>query len=78
MNTHSLSPLLQRFFTDRLLQQLGASPHTIASYRDTFRLLLYLRTLTKYAVDLTTAPEQWLPWSYQDAAAALEAGSDNP
>ena len=40
MNTHSLSPLLQRFFTDRLLQQLGASPHTIASYRDTFRLLL--------------------------------------
>ena len=38
----------------------------------------YLRTLTKYAVDLATAPEQWLPWSYQDAAAALEAGSDNP
>ncbi len=38
----------------------------------------YLSTLTKYAVDLATAPEQWLPWSYQDAAAALEAGSDNP
>ena len=32
--------LLQRFFTDRLLSQLGASPHTVASYRDTFRLLL--------------------------------------
>jgi integrase/recombinase XerD len=32
--------LLQRFFTDRLLNQLGASPHTIAAYRDTFRLLL--------------------------------------
>ena len=33
-------PLLQRFFTDRLLGQLGASPHTVACYRDAFRLLL--------------------------------------
>lgn len=32
--------LLQRFFTDRLMHQRQASPHTIASYRDTFRLLL--------------------------------------
>ncbi len=36
----SFPALLQRFFTDRLLQQRHASPHTIASYRDTFRLLL--------------------------------------
>jgi len=36
----NLPPLLQRFFTDRLLGQLGASPHTIACYRDAFRLLL--------------------------------------
>jgi len=36
----NLPALLQRFFTDRLLSQLGASPHTVASYRDTFRLLL--------------------------------------
>jgi integrase/recombinase XerD len=36
----SLSALIQRFFTDRLYNQLEASPHTIASYRDTFRLLL--------------------------------------
>ncbi len=35
-----LAPLLQRFFTDRLLRQRQVSPHTIASYRDTFRLLL--------------------------------------
>ena len=40
MNTTSLSPLLQSFFTDRLMAQRHASPHTIASYRDTFRLLL--------------------------------------
>jgi len=32
--------LLQAFFTDRLMHQRQASPHTIASYRDTFRLLL--------------------------------------
>jgi site-specific recombinase XerD len=35
-----LAPLLERFFTDRLLRQRQASPHTVASYRDTFRLLL--------------------------------------
>jgi Site-specific recombinase XerD len=35
-----LAPLLQRFFTDRLTLQRQASPHTIAAYRDTFRLLL--------------------------------------
>jgi len=32
--------LLQAFFTDRLMAQCHASPHTIAAYRDTFRLLL--------------------------------------
>lgn len=32
--------LLQSFFTTRLMTQRRASPHTIASYRDTFRLLL--------------------------------------
>jgi site-specific recombinase XerD len=32
--------LLEAFFTDRLMRQRQASSHTIASYRDTFRLLL--------------------------------------
>jgi len=36
----SLAPTLQAFFTDRLLCQRRVSPNTIASYRDTFRLLL--------------------------------------
>ncbi len=40
MSATRLAGLLQRFFTDQLTEQLGASPHTIASYRDTFRLLL--------------------------------------
>jgi site-specific recombinase XerD len=36
----SLAPLLERFFTQRLIQQRRASPHTISSYRDTFRQFL--------------------------------------
>lgn len=32
--------LLEAFFTERLLQQKQVSPHTVASYRDTFCLLL--------------------------------------
>jgi len=35
-----VAPTLQAFFTDRLNRQLQASPRTIASYRDTLRLLL--------------------------------------
>ena len=36
----SFPRLLEAFFTDRLMHQRQASPHTIASYRDAFRLLL--------------------------------------
>ena len=34
-----LAPTLQAFFTDRLIAQRHASPHTVAAYRDTMRLL---------------------------------------
>lgn len=40
MNAAGTASLLQRFFTDRLREQQGVSAHTVASYRDTFRLLL--------------------------------------
>jgi integrase/recombinase XerD len=40
MSTSTFPAVLQRFFTERLLTQQGASPHTVAGYRDTFRLLL--------------------------------------
>ena len=40
MRTATFPALLQRFFTDRLCVQMEASRHTIASYRDTFRLLI--------------------------------------
>ena len=36
----TFAALLQGFFADRLMKQRQASPHTIASYRDAFRLLL--------------------------------------
>jgi integrase/recombinase XerD len=35
-----VGPLLQRYFTDYLIAQRRLSPQTLASYRDTFRLLL--------------------------------------
>jgi site-specific recombinase XerD len=43
----ALAPTLQAFFTDRLMTQRHVSPHTIASYRDTLRLLL------RFAVERT-------------------------
>ena len=36
----TFAPLLEGFFTQRLMRQRRASAHTIASYRDTFQLLL--------------------------------------
>ena len=59
----SLAPLLQGFFSDRLITQRRASAHTIASYRDTIRLLLtYLSTTTG------TSPAQ-LDFAHLDAPA---------
>jgi site-specific recombinase XerD len=36
----ALAPILEGFFTERLIGQRQASPHTVASYRDAFQLLL--------------------------------------
>jgi len=53
----ALAPTLQGFFTERLTRQRNASPHTIAGYRDTWRLLLTFaaaRTgIAPSALDLT-------------------------
>ena len=40
MTGSTFPALLESFFTDRLMRQRKASPNTIASHRDTFRLLL--------------------------------------
>jgi site-specific recombinase XerD len=52
-NSISLAALLERFFTQRLMQQRQASPHTISSYSDTFR-----QFLTFTAQRLHKAPSQ--------------------
>ncbi len=45
-----IAPTLQAFFTDRLITERNASPETVASYRDTMRLLLsYARDHTDKA-----------------------------
>src|SRR5439155_21967273 len=36
----ALATTLQAFFSDRLIRQRQASPHTLAAYRDTLRLML--------------------------------------
>lgn len=43
----SFAPTLEAFFTERLINQKRASNHTIAAYRDTFRLLLSFAQQTK-------------------------------
>jgi site-specific recombinase XerD len=35
----NVATLIERYFTERLMRQRNVSPNTIASYRDTFRLL---------------------------------------
>jgi site-specific recombinase XerD len=59
----ALAPMLQAFFTDRLMTQYGASPHTIASYRDTLRLLL------GFMQHRTGRPPSRLGWDDLDADA---------
>jgi integrase/recombinase XerD len=57
----ALAPTLQAFFTTRLASQYGASPHTVAAYRDTWRLLL------GYAAQTTGATPVNLDLSQLDA-----------
>lgn len=54
MKATSFATLLERFFIERLMRQRQVSPHTVSSYRDTFRLLLHFadRRLHKSPSDL--------------------------
>src|ERR1700732_2971344 len=53
--TGLIAPLVQSFFSDHLVRQRRASPQTVASYRDTFRLLIQhlSQTTGKKPSDLT-------------------------
>src|SRR5271166_1584380 len=57
----ALAPTLQAFFTDRLIRERDASPHTVAAYRDTMRLLL------AFAQQRTGKPPSLLDLSDLDA-----------
>lgn len=57
----SLAPILQAYFTTYLIGQHAASVHTIAAYRDTWRLLL------SYAATTTGTPAQGLDIGELDA-----------
>lgn len=61
MTSMTLSALVQLFFTERLYAQMEASPHTIASYRDTFRLLF------KFVSEKTNKPPTALAIETLDA-----------
>ena len=53
----SFAALLEGFFTQRLMQQRQASRHTVASYRDTFRLLLQFAQQRLHKAPATLALE---------------------
>src|SRR3546814_11497684 len=54
MTGMTFTALLHRFFTARLCTQLAASRHTIAGYRDTFRLLF------RFVADRSVKPPRGL------------------
>ena len=56
-----VAPTLQAFFTERLMRQRQASPHTVAAYRDTFRLLF------DYVAETTHVPPTKLDFADLDA-----------
>jgi site-specific recombinase XerD len=58
-----LAPTLQLFFTERMVNQRQASPATITSYRNTFRLLL------RFMRDRTSKAPSDLDWADLDAEA---------
>ena len=57
----SIAPTLQGFFTERLISQRRVSPRTIASYRDSLKLLL------AFAQQRTGKPPTALDWADLDA-----------
>jgi site-specific recombinase XerD len=61
----TIAATLQSFFTDRLANHKRASPHTIAAYRDTMRLML------AFAHQRTGTPPAKLDWDQLNAPLIL-------
>lgn len=64
MKTHAtFAELLQAYFTERLMHQRNASPNTVASHRDTFRLLLgFVQRVLRKTPDLLTVEDLTPPF----------------
>ena len=62
----AIAPALQEYFTQRLIGQRQASPHTIAAYRDCFRLL--------FAYLAQTSGKQPAELGFEDLDAATISG----
>ncbi len=61
MTAIKLAPILERFFTQRLMRERQVSPHTICAYRDTFRLFL------KFTQQRLHTPPSALTFAQMDA-----------
>jgi integrase/recombinase XerD len=72
-----LSLLIEAFFHKRLIAQRRVSPHTIASYRDTFRLLLMFAQQRMNRSPSQLALQDLSPALVSDFLDQLEAKRDN-
>ena len=58
----NVATLIERYFTDRLMRQRNVSPNTIASYRDTFRLLF---TFAQHGSASPLRIWHWATWMHR-------------
>lgn len=77
MSTHDLAPLVTVFFVRHLPAERNASPHTIAAYRDTFKLLLRFVTETTKHATATLQVEDLTPDRILQFLTALETTRGN-
>ncbi len=77
MSTHDLAPLVTTFFVRHLPAERNASPHTIAAYRDTFKLLLRFIVQTTARPAATLQVEELTPDRILEFLTALETTRRN-
>lgn len=77
MTNGNLAALLQGFFTERLMEQQGASAHTVASYRDAFRLLLGFASEKLHKAPAALSLTELSPAFLGDFLKHLETGRHN-
>ena len=77
MDKADLASLIEAFFCKRLISQRRASPHTVASYRDTFRLLLVFAQERMHRSVSQLALKDIGPGLLSDFLDHLEAGRAN-